>query len=97
MKPPGKLIFLLKLKVLLASCATLFATLWTVARQAFLSMDYLQASILEWLTIPFSRGASQVRDRTHIVGIPHCRWICFCFFFFYHLSHQGSPSGAWDS
>ena len=40
-------------------------TAWTVARQAPLSMDYLQARILEWVAIPFSRGSSQSRDRTH--------------------------------
>ena len=28
-------------------------------------MDYLQARILEWVAIPFSRGSSQSRDRTH--------------------------------
>ena len=51
-------------------------------------MDYtvhgiLQARILEWVALPFSRGCSQPRDRTqvsHITGI-----------FFYQLSHQGSP------
>ena len=34
-------------------------------------MDYtvhgiLQASILEWVAVPFSRGSSQSRDRTHV-------------------------------
>ena len=40
----------------------------------------LQARILEWVAIPFSRGSSQTRDWT-----PHCRRIL------YHLSHHGSP------
>ena len=43
----------------------------------------LQARVLEWVAISFSRGSSRPRDRTwvsHIVG--GC---------FYHLSHQGSP------
>ena len=29
----------------------------------------LQASILEWVAIPFSRGSSQPRDRTSVFGI----------------------------
>ena len=36
----------------------LFATPWTVARQAPLSMGILQARILEWVTMPSSRGSS---------------------------------------
>ena len=42
----------------------LFATLWTIAHQAPLSMGILQASILEWVAISFSRGSSQPRDQT---------------------------------
>ena len=37
------------------------ATPWTVACQAPLSMGILQARILEWLTMPSSRVASQPR------------------------------------
>ena len=43
----------------------LFATLWTVARQAPLSMGFmgiLHARILEWVAMPFSRGSSTPRD-----------------------------------
>ena len=36
----------------------LFATIWTVAHQAPLSMRILQAGILEWVAMPFSRGPS---------------------------------------
>ena len=36
----------------------LFATPWIVARQAPLSMGFLQARRLEWVVIPFSRGSS---------------------------------------
>ena len=36
----------------------LFATLWTVARQAPLTMGILQAGILEGVTMPSSRGSS---------------------------------------
>ena len=40
----------------------LFATLWTVASQAPLSMGILLAKILEWVAISFSRGSSQPRE-----------------------------------
>ena len=40
----------------------LFANLWTVARQVPLSMEILQARILEWVAIPFPRGSSQPSD-----------------------------------
>ena len=41
-----------------------FATPWTVACQAPLSLEILQARILEWVAIPSSRIFSQPRDRT---------------------------------
>ena len=47
------------------SCLTL-VTQWTVACQAPLSMGILQASILEWVAMPFSRGSSQPRDWTQV-------------------------------
>ena len=53
------------------------------ACQAPLSMGILQATILEWVAFPFSRGSSQLRDQTQ-AGLPHCRWIL------YQLSHKGS-------
>ena len=51
-------------------------------------MDYtvhgiLQARIVEWIAVPFSRGSSQPRDRTP--GLLHCRWIL------YPLSYKESP------
>ena len=42
----------------------------------------LQARILEWVAIPFSRGSSQPKHQTQV---PHCRWIFYC------MSHQGNP------
>ena len=42
---------------------------------------FLQARILEWVAISFSRGSSQPRDWKP--GLPHCRQIL------YLLSHQG--------
>ena len=48
-----------------------FATPWTVAHQAPLSMGILQARILEWVVMPSCTGLSQPRDWTwasHIEG-----------------------------
>ena len=47
-------------------------TPWTIAHQVLLSMEILQAGIMEWVAMPSSRGSSQPRDRTqvsHIGGI----------------------------
>ena len=44
----------------------LFATPWTVAYQAFSVPGILQAGILEWVAISFSRRFSQPRDRTWV-------------------------------
>ena len=58
------------------SRALLFATLWTEARQAPLSMGFFQAIILEWVSMPSSRGSSQPRDRTCISYISCIgRWV----------------------
>ena len=46
------------------SCLTL-ATLRTVARQAPLP-GILQATILEWVAISFSKGSCKLRDRTRV-------------------------------
>ena len=46
-----------------------FATPWTVACQAPLSMAILQARILEWVAMPFSRGSSWPRDWTQVSNI----------------------------
>ena len=46
------------------SCVQIFATTWNIHR-------ILQARILEWVAVPFSRGSSQPRDWTqvsHIAG-----------------------------
>ena len=47
----------------------LFATPWTVACQAPLSMGIFQARILEWVAMPFSRGSSQSREWTRVSQI----------------------------
>ena len=50
---------------------------WTVAYQAPLSLGILQARILEWVAMPFSRGSSQLRYQTqvsHIAGRLFILW-----------------------
>ena len=47
----------------------LFATPWTVNRQASLSMGILQVRILEWVALPSSRASSQPRDQTQVSRI----------------------------
>ena len=44
----------------------LFATPWTVAHQAPLSIGILQTRILEWVPMPSSKGSFQTRDRTQV-------------------------------
>ena len=44
----------------------------------------LQARILKWVAVPFSRGSSQPRDQTQVSLIAGRR-------IFYQLSHKGSP------
>ena len=44
----------------------LFVTPWSLAHQALLFMESLQAGILEWVAMPSSRGSSQLRDRTQV-------------------------------
>ena len=44
----------------------LFVTLWTVACQDPLSMEFFQAWILEWVAISYFRGSSWPRNRTHL-------------------------------
>ena len=67
-------------KVKSFSRVQLFATSWTVAHQAPLSMGILQARILEWIAISFSRGSSWFRDQTRdscIAGRFFTNWATF--------------------
>ena len=79
--PNDKLYFLLKTKekqiyvlCLSFSCVWLFATLWTAACHALLSMGILQARILEWVPMPSFRGSSQTRDQTQVSRIAGGFW-----------------------
>ena len=51
----GTTMMKLKVKVKSLSCVQLFSTLWSVVYQAPPSMGILQARILEWVAISFSR------------------------------------------
>ena len=57
---------ILKVKVLVSqSCVTLYDPV-DYNRPGFSVHGILQAGILEWITIFFSRGSSQARDRTQV-------------------------------
>ena len=55
----------------------LFVTPWTIV------LGILQAIILEWIAVSFSRRTSQPRDQTQVSELQADS--------FYHLNHQGSP------
>ena len=76
------------LVLLVFSCKVIsssFCNLWSVARQAPVH-GVLQARILEWVAIPFSRGSSRPKDQT-LVSCASCidRRI---------LYHWEAPSGC---
>ena len=53
----------------LVSCVQPFVTPGTVAHQAPLYTEILQARILEWVAMPYSRGSSQPRDQTLVFPV----------------------------
>ena len=61
----------------------LFATPWTVAHRAPLSLGTLQGRILEWVSMPSSRGIFPAQELNR--GLLLCRQIL------YQLTYQGSP------
>jgi len=55
----------------------LFATLWTSWPGSPVHGIH-QARILEWVTMPFSRGSAQPRDQTHVSYISGIgRWVLY--------------------
>ena len=53
----------------------IFATPWTVSRQAPLSVHGIAlAGVLEWVAIPSSRGSSWPKDRTHVSYVSSTGW-----------------------
>ena len=69
----------------LQSCPTLCTPMNCTPLGAFVH-GILQARMLEWVAMPFSRGSSQSRDRTHI---SYVSWIGRQVL--YHEHHLGSP------
>ena len=70
-------------KVKWLSCVQLFATPWTVACQASLSMEFSRQEY--WSGLPFTSPGDLPNPGIQ-VGLLHCRQIL------YHLSHQGNTS-----
>ena len=81
-EPPGK-----PIKDKWSEVAQLYLTLWDPMNYTIHGI--LQATVLEWVAVPFSRGFSQPRDRIQVYL--HCRQILFCRQILYQLSHKGSP------
>ena len=72
MKCKIRKIMIRSLHVWVLSCFShvlLFATLWTVACRATLSMGILQVRILEWVATSSSRGSSWSRDQTRVAYV----------------------------
>ena len=67
------------------SCLTL-CTPWTVAHQTPLSMEFSRQENYRVGSHALLQGIFLIQGLT--LGLLHCRWIFF--FFFNHLSHQGS-------
>ena len=68
------------------SCVRVFATLWTVACQAPLSMGIPKSRILEWVAMPHHALLQEIfSTQGSNSGLPHCWQIL------YHMSHQESP------
>ena len=69
------------------SCSVMYNSLWPhgldCSPQGSSVHGILQARILEWVAISFSRGSSGTQGLK--LGLLNCRQIP------YHLSHQGSP------
>ena len=59
----------------------------------------LQARILEWIALPFSRGSSQPRDQTHVSRTVGGFFFFFSFFLFFRVDSlpaesQGKPKNT---
>ena len=70
-----------RMKVLVAHLCQILCNLTDYSPPGSSGHRILQAKILEWVTIPFSRGSYQPRDQTWISCL--CRWIL------YHLIQHG--------
>ena len=72
-----------EVKVRLLSHVQLFATLWTVAYQASLSMEFSRQEYWSGLPLSSPEGFPNL-DQTQVS--------CIAGQFFYHLSHQGEST-----
>ena len=57
---------------------------YNLLKKNFKAYGILQARILEWVVVPFSRGIFPTQGLN--LGLQNCRWIL------YQLSYQGSPN-----
>ena len=74
-------------KVKSLSCVQLFATLWSIAHQAPLSMGFSRQEYWTGLPFPSSRGSSQSRDRSQLSCIAGR---CFNFWATREANHPGT-------
>ena len=63
----------------------LFATLWTIALQALLTMGFSKARILEWAAMPFSMGLPDPGIKPIFLCLQYGRQVL------YHQCHLGRP------
>ena len=63
-----------KVKVKSLSRVRFFATPWTSSLQGCSLHGILQARVLEWVAISFSKGSSRPRDQTRVSCIPGRRF-----------------------
>ena len=87
----------LTVAIILCICVCVCVCVYVLATQSCLTLcnpmdcsspgssvyQNLQARILEWVAILFSRGILPIQGLNP--NLPHCRWILYC------LSRQGSP------
>ena len=77
-----------KVKVLVTQLCLTLCNLWTSLPGSSVH-GILQARILEWIAIPFSRGIFLTQGSN--LGLLHCWWVLYC------LSHQGRPTRLRDT
>ena len=81
-----------KSTIVCVSASVLFDSLWPRGLYPGCSVHrILQARILEWVAIPFSKGSSQSRDQTCV-----CYVSCIGRRVLYHYCHLGSPNWYWQ-
>ena len=71
------------------SCVWLFVTLWAIAHQAPLSMEFSRQEYWSGVAISYSRGPSWPTDWTHVSCV-----LCIGRWILYHCHHLGSPYGT---